>query len=622
MTRMPGDLERLDWLDGQPVSRRFGDVYFSRESGLGETRHVFLEGNRLPERWARLARGARFAIGETGFGTGLNFCAAWALWTRAAPADAILHFVSVERYPLAPADLARALGAWPELAPQAEALIAQYGALAPGWHRFHFDSGRVMLTLAVGDAAERLGELAGRCDAWFLDGFAPARNPEMWSEAVLAALAAHSFAGATFATYTCAGAVRRGLAAAGFGVEKRAGFGRKREMLAGALAAPAPARPAAAGGRSAVVIGGGLAGAASAWSLAQRGWRVTLLERHAALAQEASGNPQGVLYARLAARASALGELVLAGYQHSLRLLGQLLPEGEDAWRACGVLQLALDAKTAARHAAVVAAGLPEAIARPVDRAEASAIAGVALPAGGLFFPGAGWVHPPALVAALAAHPAIEVRTGVAVRALEQAPNGEWRILADGSVLARTPVVVVATSVETARFAQTRALPLHAVRGQLTLVPATDASRTLASVVCGEASIAPARRGVHTLGATFVHDFDDLAVRESEHRSNLADLAAMAPALAAALDAARLDPAGLAGRAAVRCTSPDRLSIAGAMPGREGLGVNTAHGSRGLIGPPLCAEVVAARLDAEPAPVSAALLAALDPGRFGGAATR
>jgi len=603
----------LDWQDGQPYSRRFGDVYFSRDSGLGETRHVFLDGNRLTGRWMRLPGAARFAIGETGFGTGLNFCAAWELWTRAAPTDAILHYVSVERFPLAPAELARALAQWPELDRFARELAAQYVEPAPGWHRFHFASGRVMLTLGIGDAAERLAELAGRCDAWFLDGFAPAKNPEMWSDAVLRAIAGRSFSGATFATYTAAGAVRRGLEGAGFGVEKRAGFGRKREMLAGALDTPAPKR-AAASKRSAVVIGGGLAGAASAWSLARRGWQVTLLERRGALAEEASGNPQGVLYARLAARPSPLGDLVLTGYQHSLRLLHAILPQGEDTWRACGVLQLALDPKTAARQEAVVAAGLPASIARLVDSREATAVAGVPLPAGGLFFPGAGWVHPPALVRALAAHAGIEVRTGVEARSLERAPNGEWRIVADGAVLARTPAVVVAASVDAARFAPTRGLPLHAVRGQLTLLPTTGASRNLAAVVCGEASIAPARHGVHTLGATFVHDFDDLEVRASEHRANLADLAAMAPALAQALGADRRDADTLAGRAALRCTSPDRLSIAGAIV--DGLCVNTAHGSRGLIGPPLCAEVIAARLEEEPAPVSAHLLAALDPGRF------
>ncbi|MCC6610218.1 MAG: bifunctional tRNA (5-methylaminomethyl-2-thiouridine)(34)-methyltransferase MnmD/FAD-dependent 5-carboxymethylaminomethyl-2-thiouridine(34) oxidoreductase MnmC [Burkholderiales bacterium] len=611
---MSGDVEQLDWRDGQPFSRRFGDVYFSRASGPGEARHVFLDGNRLAERWARLARRARFAIGETGFGTGLNFCAAWDLWTRAAPVDAILHYVSVERFPLAPAELARALAAWPDLAALAAELAAQYVELAPGWHRFHFAGGRVMLTLGIGDAAERLAELAGRCDAWFLDGFAPAKNPEMWSDAVLRAVAAHSFAGATFATYTAAGTVRRGLEGAGFSVEKRAGFGRKREMLAGALAVPAAERPTAAAARRAVVVGGGLAGAASAWSLARRGWQVMLLERHASLAEEASGNPQAVLYARLASRPSSLGDLVLTGYQYSVRLLNMLLPQGDDAWRACGVLQLALDPKTAARLHAAIAAGLPPALARSVDRAEASAIAGMSLPAGGLHFAGAGWVHPPALVRALATHPGVEVRTGVDVRALERAPDGEWRIVVDGGVLARTPVVVLAASVDCARFAPTRGLPLHAVRGQLSLLPATEASLALAAVVCGEASIAPARDGVHTLGATFVHEFDDLAVHASEHRRNLADLAAMAPVLAQALGAERRDPETLAGRAAVRCTTPDHLPIAGTVV--DGLHASTAHGSRGLISPPLCAEVIAARLDDEPAPVAAHLLAALDPGRF------
>jgi len=611
---MAGDVGELDWQDGQPFSRRFGDVYFSRDSGLGESRHVFLEGNRLPERWAALPRAARFAIGETGFGTALNFCAAWDLWTRVAPADAILHYVSVERFPLAPAELARALAQWPELSALAAALAARYTELAPGWHRFQFASGRVMLTLAVGDAAARLAELAGRCDAWFLDGFAPAKNPEMWSDAVLRAVAAHSFAGASFATYTAAGAVRRGLEAAGFRAEKRAGFARKREMLAGVLERPAPERASTARERNAVVIGGGLAGAASAWSLASRGWQVTLLERRTALAEEASGNPQGVTYARLSARPSALGELVLSGYQHSLRLLDAILPQGEDTWRKCGALQLALDPKTAARQEAVVAAGLPQSLARRVDRAAAAAIAGVPLPAGGLFFPGAGWVHPPALVRALAAHAGIEVRTGAEVRSLERAPNGEWRAVADGAVLARAPVVVVATSVDAARFAPTRGLPLHAVRGQLSLLPATAASRRLAAVVCGDASITPARYGTHTLGATFVHDFDDLEVHASEHRANLADLVAMAPALAQALGTEALDPEALAGRVAVRCTSPDRLAIAGVVV--DGLCVNTAHGSRGLIGPPLCGEVIAARLEEEPAPVPAHLLAALDPGRF------
>jgi tRNA 5-methylaminomethyl-2-thiouridine biosynthesis bifunctional protein len=606
----------LDWRDGQPVSRRFGDIYFSRESGIAETRHVFLAGNRLRERWRALPPGGRFTIGETGFGTGLNFCAAWQLWESVAPRDAVLRYVSFERYPLTPHELDRALGLWPELAPFARALAGQYTALSPGWHRFHFADSRVLLTLAVGDADVMLGELAGRCDAWFLDGFAPAKNPEMWTAHLLDAIGARSCADASVATYSVAAVVREGLQHAGFQTEKATGHGPKREMLVGTRASGAAAQERTAAARRAIVIGGGLAGAASAWSLATRGWQVTLLERAAALAQGASGNPQGVLYARLASRPTPLGELTLAGFQHSLRMLNALLPQGDDSWRACGVLQLALDEKTAGRHAEAIASGLPAALVRQVDRVEAAALAGIDLPAGGLFFPGAGWVHPGALVQALASHARIDVRTGTEVTALEHEANGHWRALGAGNVLARAPVVVIAASAEAARYPQTRFLPLHAVRGQITQLVETPASRALRAVVCGEASITPARGGLHTLGATFVHDFEDLALRAVEHRRNLADLVAMAPALATALDAGAADPAHLAGRAAVRCTSPDRLPLAGEVEPGRGLCVSTAHGSRGLISPMLCGEVIAATLEGEPAPIPAQLVVALDPGRF------
>jgi tRNA 5-methylaminomethyl-2-thiouridine biosynthesis bifunctional protein len=584
----------LDWQDGHPVSRRFGDVYFSRDSGIEETRHVFLAGNRLEARWAALPAGARFTIGETGFGTGLNFCAAWQLWARVAPRDSVLRYVSVERFPVASDELARALAMWPELAPYAGALAAQYAEFAPGWHRFHFAASRVILTLAIGDAATMLGSLAGSCDAWFLDGFAPAKNPEMWTQDVMAAVGTHSRAGATVATYSVAAAVRERLQAAGFTVAKTKGFGRKREMLSGTRETPA-APACAVPERRAVVIGGGLAGAASAWSLAVRGWKVTLLERAAALAQGASGNPQGVLYARLAARASPLGEFVLGGYAHSLRLLNASLPQGEETWRACGVLQLALDAKTAERHAAVIDAGLA---------------------AGGLFFPDGGWVNPGAFVNALAAHPRIEVRTQTDASTLERAASGEWQARDANGVIAAAPVMLIATSADATRLGATRHLPLHAVRGQITRLAETPASRELHTVVCGEASITPAQGGLHTLGATFVHDFTGLDLSATEHRRNLADLAAMAPALATALEIDGVDPERLTGRAAVRCTSPDRLPLAGEVRHREHLCMSSAHGSRGLISAPLCGEVIAAILDDEPAPVASRLLAALSPARF------
>lgn len=613
---MSGTGQELDWRDGQPFSRRFGDVYFSRASGIAETGHVFLAGNRLRDRWAALPPGGRFTIGETGFGTGLNFCATWQLWESVAPRDGVLRYVSFEQYPLAQEELVRALALWPDLKAYSQALAARYTAFAPGWHRLHLAEGRVLLTLAIGDAETMLDELAGCCDAWFLDGFAPAKNPGMWSAHLLSAIGARSSPGASVATYSVAAVVREGLQSAGFRIDRARGFGPKREMLVGARESHAVSSERAPAARRAIVIGGGIAGAASAWSLAVRGWQITLLERATALAQGASGNPQGVLYARLAGRPTLLGDLTLAGYQHSLRLLNALLPQGDETWRACGVLQLALDEKTAARQADAISIGLPASLVRQVDRAEAAALAGIELPAGGLYFPGAGWVHPGALVHALAAHPRIEVRTGAEIVGLDRDSNGEWQAVGTGGVLASAPVVVVAASTDAARFPKMQHLPLHAVRGQITQLAETPASSALRAVVCGEASITPARAGLHTLGATFVHDFADLALREAEHRQNLADLAAMAPALATALEVGSADVARLAGRAAIRCTSPDRLPLAGELEAGAGLCVSTAHGARGLISPPLCGEVIATVLESEPAPIAAHLLTALDPARF------
>ncbi|HHW1859448.1 TPA: bifunctional tRNA (5-methylaminomethyl-2-thiouridine)(34)-methyltransferase MnmD/FAD-dependent 5-carboxymethylaminomethyl-2-thiouridine(34) oxidoreductase MnmC [Pseudomonas aeruginosa] len=324
---------QLDWDEnGQPLSRAFGDVYFSRHSGLNETRHVFLATNRLAERFAALGDGEVLCIGETGFGTGLNFLCAWQLFERVAPAGARLEFVSVEKFPLAAADLRRALALWPELAPWSEALLGQYLAVHPGFQRLAFAGGRVGLTLLLGDALECLPQLDARVDAWFLDGFAPAKNPDMWSPVLFAELARLSAPQATLGTFTSAGFVRRGLVEAGFAMQRVPGYGQKREMLSGTYQGPPAnagkpwyARPAPhAGRRAALVVGGGLAGCASAASLAARGWQVTLIERHPGLAREASGNPQGVLYLKLSAHGTPLSRLVLSGFGHTRRLLERL----------------------------------------------------------------------------------------------------------------------------------------------------------------------------------------------------------------------------------------------------------------------------------------------------------
>jgi len=634
----------LDWdANGQPQSRLYGDVYFSRSSGMAETAHVFLQPNALAERFAALSAGERLVIGETGFGTGLNFLCAWALFERTAPLDTGLHFVSVEKHPLTRDDLQRVLTLWPELQGQAQQLLDQYVAVNPGFQQFRF--GRVVLTLLIGDVLDCMSNLDAQVNAWFLDGFAPAKNPDMWQPEVFDQLARLSAADATLATFTSVGSVRRALKEAGFEVKRIPGFGQKWESLQarslGQVAQqPKPwfARPAfKPTQRKALVIGAGLAGCASAASLAARGWQVTMLERHGDVAQEASGNSQGVLYLKLSAHGTALSQLVVSGFGYTRRLLSHL-QQGRD-WDACGVLQIAFDDKEAARHDELASAYTPS-LLRAVDRAQAEQLAGVALANGGLFYPDAGWVHPPALCRWLVEHPAIELirhQQPVELRRV----GDHWQALDGHEVLAEAPVVVLAGAADAARFSQSAWLPLKRIRGQITGLPATERSAALRTVVCAKGYVAPPHDGLHTLGASFNFATNDPAPSEAEHRSNLDMLEEVSADLYQRLQADTRLIGDMHGRVAFRCTSPDYLPIIGPLadaaefaeayavlgkdarqvpdmpcPWLDGLYVNTAHGSRGLITTPLAGELLAAWLDGEPLPVPRAIAEACHPNRF------
>ncbi|WP_085696952.1 bifunctional tRNA (5-methylaminomethyl-2-thiouridine)(34)-methyltransferase MnmD/FAD-dependent 5-carboxymethylaminomethyl-2-thiouridine(34) oxidoreductase MnmC [Pseudomonas sp. B26(2017)] len=642
---------QIDWDDqGRPRSRVFDDVYFSDQSGLDETRYVFLEQNRLAERFAALPAGGRLVIGETGFGTGLNFLCAWQLFEQHAVAGARLHFVSVEKYPLSPADLQRALALWPDLKPLSDQLLKHYVAIHQGFQRIVLDNGRVTLTLLIGDALEQLPQLDGQIDAWFLDGFAPAKNPEMWTAELFAELARLAAPDSTISTFTSTGWVRRLLNAAGFKMKRTPGIGHKWEILRGeflgwpenvplpAATKPWFARPIQLSSeRRALVIGAGLAGCATAASLAARGWQVSLLERHDAVAREASGNPQGVLYLKLSAHGTALSQLIVSGFGYTRRLL-ETLQRGTD-WDDCGVLQLAFNEKERERQGQLAAA-FPEDLLQWLDQPEAQARAGVGLAHGGLYYPEGGWVHPPALCQAQSAQPGVTLLTHQEAVELRKV-DGQWQAFDGDRLIATAPVVVLAGAAEIKRFPQSADLPLKRIRGQITRLAQTTRSQALATVVCAEGYVAPARLGEHTLGASFDFNNDDLTPTTAEHLGNLAMLEEISTDLVARLHISEPDADRLEGRAAFRCTSPDYLPIVGPLadheaftdayralskdarqvpdvpcPWLDGLYVNSGHGSRGLITAPLSGELLAAWLDNEPLPLPRSVAEACHPNRF------
>lgn len=671
----------LDWKDGQPFSDRFGDVYFSTDSGLEETRHVFLRGNDLARRFAALQAGESFCIGETGFGTGLNFLCVWQLFEQTAPAGASLDFFSVEKFPLSDDDLGAALALWPELFEGTEALLGRWKRRVPGWNRWCFANGRVRLTLVIEDVATALPQLPAGCvDAWFLDGFSPSKNPEMWHDEVMANIARISREGASLATYTSAGWVRRGLQQAGFAVEKVAGFGRKREMVQGRLVigmrSPTPALPRREKGqircsktssppcfplpsgeglrvgehslqtvsrneppRSAIVIGGGIAGCAAAHALAQRGISVTLVERAPQLASAASGNPRGILHARFGAGGDLLHRFVLAAYGHVLGLLDEVMPVDGVSRAECGLLQLACKAVEVKRLSRLAAQDWPAHLMQFVDAEQASQLAGVEMRYDAAWFPAGGWVVPPKLCAALARHPSIESRFGHEVECLER-PGAIWRASGHdaqgGTWHAEADVVLVCCAHSARKLAQFEHFPLIPVRGQITLAQATEASRALQSVVCGDGYCAPAVGGAHVMGATHAFDDESTEVHELDHAENLSKLAEYAPALRHALDqdaggahraqAGMIEdnqggqqaahPALIGGRASIRCSAPGSMPLVGEV--EQGLYCSLAHGTRGLLTAGIAGEVLASKICGQLPPLPTSILDVLSPsGRVG-----
>ncbi|MET3668114.1 tRNA (5-methylaminomethyl-2-thiouridine)(34)-methyltransferase MnmD [Caulobacter sp. 1776] len=581
----PQDGSPLVWReDGLPQSSLYGDVYFSSVDGLAETRAVFLAGCGLPERFAE---GRDFVVGELGFGSGLNIAALLDLWRREKPPEGRLHIFSIEAHPLARDEAARILAHWPELGAAAQGLLDHWPGRARGFHRIDLPGFDAVLDLAVMDVVEALEAWDGAADAWFLDGFSPALNPAMWRDEVLAAVARRSAPGARAATFTVAGAVRRGLQAAGFEIAKRPGFGRKRERLEAWLLPPGEkdAREVAPRPETLAIVGGGIAGASLARAARAEGLAVTVIDdpdgvsasgNPAALvtpALDAGGGPRAALYAQAFARAVALYEAEP----------GVVI--------AREVLQLATTERDAGRFAKVAEQDLFEPGAMTVlSPDQTAARLGAEVPA--LAMAASLVIEPPVVTTAWCGD---IVRRRVA--RLERGEDG-WRLLdEDGALIVRADRVALAGG------ATTDGVALRPVRGQASWI---DGLST-APVAFGGYAI-PTRSGL-LFGAT--HDRDETAVdvRPEDHGRNLDTLAKGLPALAG-----RLAGKTFEGRAAIRATTPDRTPLAGIRA--DGVLVLTGLGSRGFCLAPLLAEHLVARMLDLPSPLPRHLSHPLDLARF------
>jgi len=603
--------EAVEWLpDGTPRSPRFDDIYRSSTGGLEQARHVFLRGCGLPQAWAGRPQ---WRILETGFGLGLNFLAAWRAWKDDPQRPRILHFATVEAWPVAAADLVRSAAAYPQLAPLAEELAAQWFGLLPGVHRLSFEQGYVLLTLFVGDVRDGLRQEPFHADSIFLDGFDPQRNAAMWELATLKAAARHSRRGTAIATWTVAGDIRRELAQCGFTVEKAEGLPPKRQCLKGSYApawepkGPRPVNTAEAG--HCVVIGGGLAGAAAAASLARRGWQVTVLDADAKPAAGASGLPVGLAAPHFSPDDNLLSRLSRCGVRATFQQARALLPEGEE-WRASGVLEHRVGEPLAPLEA-------PEALKPWTRQATPRELEAALLHQStvALWHEQGGWIKPTALVRAWLAQPGVTWRGNVKVQRVESAGDG-WAVIDSHSCeVARASLVVVAAAHASAALLGA-ALPLQPVRGQVSW--AAEAGGTLPPFpVSGGGHFIPhvptSLGSAWFCGSTFDRDQVDRAPREDDHRANLARLQGLLPAVGRQLAPAFAGDS-LQVWTGVRCASADRRPLLGEI--RPGLWVSTAMGSRGLTFAALCAELLAARVNGEPLPLERRLAKALDLARL------
>ena len=653
----------VDFSDPEaPRSPRFDDRYHAPYGAFAQALAVFMAGNGLPERWQGRDD---FTVLETGFGLGNNFLATWAAWRADPRRSKRLRFISVEKHPLRQIDLRQALAESSEPALAAQ-LCDAWPPLTPDLHLLTFEDGRVELLLVLGDAVERLRQLVATVDAFYLDGFAPARNPQMWEPAIFKALSRLAAPGATAATWSAARAVRDGLAQAGFVCKTVDGIGGKRHNTQATFEPRAPLRkPVARTGdrarRRVAIVGGGLAGAACAHALAREGLHCTVFDRHAQPAGAASGNAAGLFHGvfhpddGLHARAHRAAALAAAP------AYAQALATGV-AGQCDGLMRLTPEhADPTPLQDALARSGLPPDYVHAWSAEQVQAVGGPACAA--WFYPGGGWIAPAALVRWWLKADGIEWRGGHAVTRLAHV-DGEWHLFgAAGTLLATVDAVVLAnagaatTLWSRATDASGRALaagldwvaPLASTRGQVSIVAAgTPGLRAPALPIAGAGYALALGDGAVMCGATSTPDDPDTDIRIADHAHNLRQLAAITGSqlrapdsewLATADDGDHLAAALVArgqlhGRVGWRATAADRLPLVGAVPLQPavddpalpdqprhwprvpGLFVAAGFGSRGLTWAPLAGRLIASWIADAPYPLPADLVDALDPARF------
>ena len=628
----------IEWCEGQPYSPEYDDIYYSKAGGREESEYIFLKQNNLPERWGQADQ---FIIAETGFGTGLNFILTLKAWAESANKNAKLHYIGIEKHPVSPDDISRMSQLWPDLFDYFEELLSVYPLPLEGVHTRTILDGRVYVHFYFMDVVDALKNRQLAADAWYLDGFGPAKNHDLWSHQVFKLLAQNSKTGTTLSTYTCAGSVRRGLTESGFEVTKAKGHGNKREMIT-AVAQQGSAYQSKSPwyeipsfdiqNKSVVVIGAGLAGLSVAWSFVQRGWQVTVIDKHEQVAQEASGNAAGLVLPRLSIDNKQDSMFYSSAFLYAINQLDKLQQVVDDKfWFNDGVFSIIKQGKVSA---IIEKYDYPESFIKLLNYKdvpewlcpESKEV---------FLYPAAGWASPVKICEAMVeACAGMLTRLTADIHELKHVDN-EWQLLNfSGETILTSKIVVIANGNGVNKIDMTSWLPISSVRGQVTEISSSDKSVGIKHALSFDAYVTPEYNGIHYLGASYSPDNKTKELLEEDQIENFSRLHNVAPEIFSY-------PSKLNGRVGFRAVSIDRMPIVGAVPDKQafkmlykelhhgkpveyykkgehqpGLYISGAHGSRGMCSCFLSAEIIASMVESSPLPIGKNVADAINPARF------
>ena len=636
---------KLHWSDqSEPYSTLFDDIYFNSNQGLNESQYVFIDGNDLHKRWNDYKK-PLFCIAETGFCSGLNFINTvnnFLSFKQQQPQSNLqrLHFISFEKYPLTTEDIVKSLQHFPQCSALIQSLVKQYPLPLIGCHRLSFNQGQIVLDLWFGDINEQIENISERengiVDAWYLDGFNPNKNPEMWQQRLFEKMQEYSSDGATLATFTAAGFVRRALNAAGFNVKKRKGYGKKREMLVATISRSQPTSQSTVSQKSTIsdiaIIGGGIATLCGALSLAKRGDKLTIYCADKALGEAASGNRQGALYPLLNQQHDELSQLFSNAYLYALNFYQALNEKYPFAHQFNGLIQLAYDQHSTNKLKKIEQTGFPLEMCHWVNQPDVNQLAGVNINQAALYYPLAGWLSPSQLIKSLHSElisfPNVTIHYNHKIDSIEKQQD-QWLLTKQKNNQQAIQTfthhtLIIAAGIDTLEFKQCRAIPLSAARGQVSHIQSTPTLKPLKRTLCHEGYITPELDGIHCMGATFKRHQLDHNFRQNEQIENLDKIKKCIPQQAWVESIKVNDQA----HTAIRCTTRDHFPYVGqltdydqlksdyqtgcynaeAVSSLENIYLFTGLGSRGLCSAPLLGEIMASEIHQESLPIAKNIL--------------